>query len=170
MGQGERWVLHHSGCSFSSDLRDNGSAEGGCCFSRVGPRSISCSNGSLAGALFLIHYLLISNLIKDENLTSPPTFLAIKGVSLHPFEKDALLLMEGWGTPIQGALGRWRQKGQFKNSFDLAGCNDNMPALIPALGRRKTENQGFKASWGYRETNQTDWLSKYKVLVSWLLL
>lgn len=156
MGQGKQRALHHSRRSFSSDLRDNGSAEEGCFFSRVGPHRISCSNCRLARALLLIHYLLISNLIKDKNLTSPPTFLAIKGVSLHPFEKDTLLLMEGWGMPIQGALGSWRQKGQFKNSFDLAGCNDNLPALIPALGRRKPENQGFKASGGYRETNQTD--------------
>lgn len=133
MGQGERLVLHHSGCSFSSDLRDNGSAAEGCFLSRAGPCRIGYSSCRLARALFLIHYLLISNLIKGENLTSPPTFLAIKGVSLHPFEKDTLLLTDGWGTPILGALGKWRQEGQF-NSFDLAGCSDNMPSLIPALG------------------------------------
>lgn len=64
--------------------------------------------------------------------------------------------MEGWGTPIPRALGRWRLEGQFKNSFDLAGCNDNIPIINPALGRWKPDGQGFKSSWGYRETNQTD--------------
>lgn len=122
MGLGELLVLHQCGCSSSSDLRDNGGAGDGCFLSRVGP----LQNWLLqvqACASFLIYYLLLSNLIKDENLTLPPTFLAIRGVSFPSFEKDAFLSMEGWCKPVIPALGRWRQEDQFKSSLDLAGCN-----------------------------------------------
>lgn len=60
------------------------------------------SNCRLVRARFLIHYLLLSNLIEDESLTSPPNIHSHPGSIPPPFWKGYITSRGGDGARLCG--------------------------------------------------------------------